>query len=121
MCSVEICKNVRGLPDCTGISAAADSPQLQMPLEKNLVSVYIKGLAVKALVDTGAAITCVSDHLLDKVGLSDHLQTPQISTIIGACGERHSVKGKTDLPVTVEGIIYPRSICTCLFPDCTIP
>lgn len=47
-----------------------------MPVERNTVSISIFGIPIKALVDTGASISCLSAHLLPKLGLNPNELDP---------------------------------------------
>lgn len=61
---------------------------LIMPVERNTVSISIFGIPIKALVDTGASISCLSAHLLPKLGLNpNELDPSNIRDAVAVGGE----------------------------------
>lgn len=47
-----------------------------MPVEKNTVAISIYGHSIRALVDTGASISCVSSDLIPKLGINPSQLSP---------------------------------------------
>ena len=74
--------------------------KLGMPIKHNMVEVQINSYHVKALLDTGAEITCICKHVLVKSKMKFQLKASNIS-VVGVCGERHSVLGTTELTFTI--------------------
>ena len=74
--------------------------KLGMPIKHNMVEVQINSYHVKALLDTGAEITCICEHVLVKSKMKFQLKASNIS-VVGVCGERHSVLGTTELTFTI--------------------
>lgn len=82
---------------------------LIMPVERNTVSISIFGIPIKALVDTGASISCLSAHLLPKLGLNpNELDPSNIRDAVAVGGERHASLGAITLPVSFNGPIIPH-------------
>ena len=77
-----------------------------MPVEKNTISVSMNGLPITALVDTGASISCLSAHLLPKLGIThSNLTTSKVKDAVAVGGERHTRLGAFSLPVSFNGTI----------------
>lgn len=60
----------------------------------------------RALVDTGASISCISAQLLTKLGITrGQLNTSNIKDAVAVGGERHASLGAITLPVSFNGPI----------------
>ncbi|CAC5371570.1 unnamed protein product [Mytilus coruscus] len=82
---------------------------LMTNIEGNTVNVDILGIKTKGLVDTGAAVSCISNSLfnkLDKTKIKVNLS--KIHNIYGVGGEGISVKGQVKLPLKFdkESVVY---------------
>ena len=81
-----------------------------MPVERNTVNVEVYGTPIKALVDTGATISCVAASLLTKF---DKERCQIISTTatdaVAVGGERHCSLGVVSLPVSFGGPIIDQN------------
>lgn len=64
----------------------------------NLVNIQIQNHKVKALVDTGATISCLSQAFLDKLP-SSHLKQSPIKSVMGVGNQIHQVTGCVNLSV----------------------
>ena len=81
-----------------------------MPVEKNTVFVSVNNFPVKALVDTGASISCLSAHLMPKLGITPgQLESSNVRDAVAVGGEKHSSLGAVSLSVSFNGpTITPR-------------
>lgn len=79
-------------------------------MDRNKINVEIFGIKTIGLVDTGAAISCVSDSQINKLNQKD-LKISNTSTIhiYGVGGEEHMILGKVTLPLRFNRLIikYP--------------
>ena len=75
------------------------------PMDKNKVTLEIFGLKTIGLVDTGAAISCISQNLFQKIN-SDHLEIINTNSdhIYGVGGEQHKILGKVKIPISFKGL-----------------
>ena len=78
------------------------------PLHHNKVLATVKGKRVKILVDSGAAISCVTISMLKSIhcNLQDMTPSFDIQRISGVGGESHSVLGKIVLPIDFDLKLY---------------
>ena len=75
-----------------------------MPVEKNTVFVSVNNFPVKALVDTGASISCLSAHLMPKLGITlGQLESSNVRDAVAVGGEKHSSLGAVFLSVSFNG------------------
>jgi len=73
-------------------------------LHKNTTRVSINGLHTKALVDTGADISCISQSFLNKVFVTKpHLQKTHIYSILVVGQTRLRILGHTNLTIQING------------------
>ena len=80
-----------------------------MPLVKNTVSVEIYGHPIKALVDTGATMSCIALSVLSKLGVDrDKLRPLDATDAVGVGGENHCSLGAVSLPISFNGIIFSQ-------------
>ena len=82
---------------------------LMTNIEGNNVNVDILGIKTKGLIDTGAAVSCISSCLfnkLDKTKIKVNLS--RINNVYGVGGEGISVKGQVKLPLKFdkEPVVY---------------
>ena len=103
ICSVNVCK--------ANSSNANDEPGMTFTpkLHKNLMKVKVGNQAVDCLLDTGAAICAISQHLLKQVAPSAQIKPSHLTAIVGVCGERHSVLGMVELNFSCEGQSFTHS------------
>lgn len=75
-------------------------------MDRNKVNIEIFGSKTIALVDTGAAISCISEDLYHKMK-SNSPKMDQIGSmnIYGVGGEQHRVIGKVILPLKLKGLV----------------
>ena len=86
-------------------------------LNENFLQHNIGHHSVKALVDTGASISCVSEgichHVIrnyhNKVQQKSFLGEPVFKAIRGACGEVHPVRGTLELLLDINGLKIPHT------------
>lgn len=75
-----------------------------MPVEKNTVAISIYGHSIRALVDTGASISCVSSDLIPKLGINPSQLSPSnVRDAVAVGGERHASLGAISLPISFMG------------------
>ena len=103
LCSVNVCK--------ANSSNANDEPGMTFTpkLHKNLMKVKVGNQAADCLLDTGAAICAISQHLLKQVAPSAQIKPSHLTAIVGVCGERHSVLGMVELNFSCEGPSFTHS------------
>ena len=76
------------------------------PLQKNTVLVQVGRCKTSALVDTGAAISCISKSLIDKSGMKFTLKAASLTHVLGVGGEHIKVLGKLQIPVKISGLKF---------------
>ena len=96
ICSVNVCK-------ANSINTTDEPVMTFTPkLHKNLMKVKVGNQAVDCLLDTGAAICAISQHLLKQVAPGAQIKPSHLTAIVGVCGERHSVLGMVELNFSCE-------------------
>lgn len=82
---------------------------LVTPIDKNTVSVDIFGTPVRALIDTGASISCIAQPLLDRLRVYlSLLQKCDTVSVFVAGGENHCSLGSISLPISFgDHVITP--------------
>ena len=77
---------------------------------ENMVKISIGDKITKALSDSGAQISCINEQFLNSTTFRNTpLQKSVVSTIIGAGGTNHKVKGQIRLPVNFDGSIINQT------------
>ena len=72
-------------------------------INTNTIQASVGGRRTQCLIDTGAAISCISRTFLQITNLSDsQLQPSDIPEIAGVGGERHKVLGVLDVPMKIS-------------------
>lgn len=74
-------------------------------LNSNVLSISIQGVPMKALVDTGASISCISMSQLSKLPSLTKLQKSNISHVRAVGGEVLDVVGCIELKVNIQNCI----------------
>lgn len=74
-------------------------------LNSNVLPISIQGVPMKALVDTGASISCISMSQLSKLPSLTKLQKSNISHVRGVGGEVLDVVGCIELNVNIQNCI----------------
>ena len=98
-CSRELCKIA--VAEVHSVNLEPDLA-LEAPLEGNHIQVKINDHKIKALIDTGASISCISKSFLVNSGNRSKLRTDtDILCIKGVCGERHSVEGTAVIKIKI--------------------
>ena len=88
----------------------AETPDVSLiaPMHKNTISVKIAQCRTSALVDTGASISCISQALMYRSGLSrEGIETCSLKQITGVGGEHHRVLGIISVPLVISGLCFP--------------
>lgn len=81
-----------------------------MPIMKNTVSIEIYGHPIRALVDTGASISCVAASVLTRLGIHrNELQSMDETDAVAVGGEKHHSLGAFSLPVSFENCIISHT------------
>lgn len=81
-----------------------------MPIMKNTVSIEIYGHPIRALVDTGASISCVAASVLARLGIDrNELQSMDATDAVAVGGEKHHSLGALSLPVSFENCIISHT------------
>ena len=100
MCSKKVCKTVNIVdPDQEIINF---TPKLN----KNRMQVKFGKQTVQCLVDTGAEISAISQHLLNRVAPDATIRPASLSNIVGVCGEIHRVLGQVELEFECEDLQF---------------
>ena len=89
---------VKPYPKNSNISIGAISS-----LNSNVIIIKIQDTSFKALVDTGASISCISMSLLSKLPSPPKLLTSNINQVRGFGGEFLSILGCARLKVCIKG------------------
>ena len=78
-------------------------------MNHNLVKVTIKTVNTKALIDSGATISCISQYALNKIDPNKTKYThSDIQQVRGVGGEKHEILGKVTLPVQLQNHNFPK-------------
>ncbi|KAK3577888.1 hypothetical protein CHS0354_014561 [Potamilus streckersoni] len=90
---------------------------LVAPIHKNLIPIYVRDKVTHALVDSGANISAINGKFLYRLGLNScHYKPSNISHIVGAGGENHTITGLVQLKIeNRRPILLPFILCcTCI-------
>lgn len=90
---------------CSQLSCMTQgTPELQFTaaMERNFVEAKLQNTPIKSLVDSGASISCISQHQLQRLQHNADIQDSSITSAVGVCGEVHPVFGEVMLEVTVH-------------------
>ena len=70
----------------------------------NLVEIRVGKISQSAMVDSGAQISCMSEEIFRKSGLSEQfeLQKPDLEYVLGVSGTPVKVKGTVVLPIAIS-------------------
>ena len=75
-------------------------------MDRNKVNIEIFGLRTVGLIDTGAAISCISENLISKFKNNKiKFEETNSMNIYGVGGEEHKVKGKVTIPLKFKGLV----------------
>ena len=77
-------------------------------LNKNRMQVKFGKQTVQCLVDTGAEISAISQHLLNRVAPDATIRPASLSNIVGVCGEIHRVLGQVELDFECEDLQFTQ-------------
>ena len=98
---------------CSVNSASIDRStcnlMLTTPLENNLVQVNIGKQTCSALLDSGASISCVSEHIYRRSFKNVEITPSSYTNIVGVCGEVHRVLGQVTLPFRLDGVVLEHT------------
>ena len=98
---------------CSVNSASIDrSPckvALIAPLENNLIQVNIGKQSCSGLIDSGATISCVSEHIYRRSFKNVEIMPSSLAHIVGVCGEVHKVLGQVTLPFRIDGVVLEHT------------
>jgi len=84
---------------------------LASSMHKNTTVVEIQGVKTKALIDTGAQISCCSSVFFNKLSFTPKvLNKSEYPFIKGVGGKPLKVLGKIPLPLSFQGAIYTHCI-----------
>ena len=97
ICNINVCRRDKDLEVQDG---NYEHICLKIPVKHNIISVQLNSHHVRTLVDTGAEISCICEHVLKECGVMYKLG-PSNLNVVGVCGERHGVLGTIDLPFTI--------------------
>ena len=78
------------------------------PLEENFIRVFIKTTRSKALIDTGASLSCISQSFLYQAfpGESISYKPSKYKVVAGVGGEILKVLGVVEIPLEIQGKIF---------------
>ena len=98
---------------CSAYSATIDRStchlSLSTPLEGNYVHIDLCKQTSKALIDTGAQISCMSEHIYRKSFKNYEIRLSSLSNIVGVCGEVHRILGLVTVPFRLDGIVLEHT------------
>ena len=98
---------------CSAYSATIDRStcnlSLSTPLEGNYVHIDFGKQTSKALIDTGAQISCMSEHIYRKSFKNYEIRPSSLANIVGVCGEVHRILGLITVPFRLDGIVIEHS------------
>ena len=98
---------------CSAYSATIDQStcnlSLSTPLEGNYVHIDFGKQTSKALIDTGAQISCMSEHIYRKSFKNYEIRPSSLSNIVGVCGEVHRILGLVTVPFRLDGIVLEHT------------
>ena len=87
-----------------GIDRSMCNVTLMAPLEGNFVQINLGKHTSKALLDTGASISCISEHVYRQSLKNIEIMPSSLAHIVGVCGEIHRVLGQVTIPFRLDGI-----------------
>ncbi|CAC5388206.1 unnamed protein product [Mytilus coruscus] len=73
--------------------------EFKSSLERNFMYLNIENSNQKCLIDSGATISCISQHLLKELKPQADIQRSSIFSGVGVCGEVHPVLGQATLEI----------------------
>ena len=98
---------------CSAYSATIDRSTcnlaLSTPLEGNYVHIDFGKQTSKALIDTGAQISCMSEHIYRKSFKNYEVRPSSLTNIVGVCGEVHRILGLITVPFRLDGIVLEHT------------
>ena len=71
--------------------------------------VFVQIEQIQALLDTGASISCISQHILHKTYKNPELSSSTYKNILGVCGEVHLVLGTVNLSFTIDDYAFEHT------------
>ncbi|CAC5393320.1 Transposon Ty3-G Gag-Pol polyprotein,Transposon Ty3-I Gag-Pol polyprotein,Retrovirus-related Pol polyprotein from transposon 297,Retrovirus-related Pol polyprotein from transposon opus [Mytilus coruscus] len=90
-------------PRCAALSPITDQEpdfEFTASLQRNLINLTIEDQSEKCLIDSGAAFSCISKHVLRKIKPNAKIQRSSLFSAVGVCGEVHPILGETVLQLT---------------------
>ena len=98
---------------CSAYSATIDRSTcnlaLSTPLEGNYVHIDFGKQTSKALIDTGAQISCMSEHIYRNSFKNYEVRPSSLTNIVGVCGEVHRILGLITVPFRLDGIVLEHT------------
>ena len=91
------------------IDRSACKVALIAPLENNLIQVNIGKQTCSGLIDSGATISCVSEHIYRRSFKNVEIMPSSLAHIVGVCGEVHKVLGQVTLPFRIDGVVLEHT------------
>lgn len=103
-CSKKVCSSIR--QNCS----KKPSISLLSPLNENgQAYIQIQDKQFKALFDSGASVSCISEHIVNKLLKNPEICASTLSHVYGVCGEIHSVLGTINLSFTIDGFPFSHT------------
>ncbi|CAC5397914.1 unnamed protein product [Mytilus coruscus] len=84
------------------VTAKEADIEFKSSLERNFMYLNIENSNQKCLIDSGATISCISQHLLKQLKPQADIQRSSIFSGVGVCGEVHPVLGQTTLEIRFD-------------------
>ncbi|CAC5378615.1 unnamed protein product [Mytilus coruscus] len=81
------------------VTAREADIEFKSSLERNFMYLNIENSNQKCLIDSGATISCISQHLLKQLKPQADIQRSSIFSGVGVCGEVHPVLGQATLEI----------------------
>ncbi|XP_053405096.1 uncharacterized protein LOC128558877 [Mercenaria mercenaria] len=103
-CSKQTCANITN--DCE----VKPTISLVSSLDQNCRAfIQIHSKRYQTLFDSGAGISCISEHIVKKFSKDPQYDPAQIAHIYGVCGEIHSVLGTINLSFLIDGFPFQHT------------
>ena len=97
---------------CASLSTITDQQidyEFTASMERNFINLQVENQVEKCLIDSGAAFSCISKHLLGKLKPDADISKSSISSARGVCGEVHEVLGETVLQLKFGNFVIQQT------------
>ena len=81
---------------------------LTSPMDANYATVSIGGCTTSALIDTGAALSCITMGLNERANINISFNPSDINSIVGVGGDVTPVVATAIIPITINRLVLPH-------------